>query len=405
MRYKEVVMKKLKIKMPVPQDVAQLHAAFKAEGEQLYLVGGAVRDFAKSHFDQSHYQFKDHDLATSAHPERVEEILRKGVHKKHLPKYTTVRPVGKSFGVILVTVPCAHADFPDLDYEIATFRKDAKTGDGRRPDHVTFSTIEDDAARRDLTVNALYYDMDAEEILDFHTGLEDVQNNRARFVGDARERLKEDKLRALRFVRFHGRMHPGAYHTLDKAAALAIIDLKLRPEISDERIRDEFLKGLVSVQHQQNFLYNLNDLGLMPQVLPGLDLFLLLKPQSNLKVEVLAQILAGNSHREVRERLLELKYTTEEANDVEFLIRAGQFHKPEEIVDFHRARRKCKLGDKTVLEYTRRHYENANLIEKMLSFPYPTVRGEELMDQFQGKALGDEMVRREGENFQAFLAK
>lgn len=396
-------MKKLKVKMPVPQDVAALHAAFKAEGEQLFLVGGAVRDFAKSHFESSHYQFKDHDLATPAHPERVEEILRKGVYHKHLPKYTTVRPVGKSFGVILVTVPCAHADFPDLDYEIATFRKDAKTGDGRRPDSVTFSGIEDDAARRDLTINALYYDLDAEEILDFHGGLDHLQSNKVCFVGDAKERLEEDKLRALRFVRFHGRVNPGAYHTLDKAAANAIGNLKLRPEISDERIRDEFLKGLSGVLHQQNFLYNLNDLGLMSQILPGLDLFLLLKPQFTLRVEVLAQILGGNNPGEVRERLLELKYTSTEAQDVEFMIKMGEFKTPDQVVQFHRARKKTKWDSESLLKFAQYHYANAPLIEKMLAFPYPTVRGEELMDQFKGKALGDEMNRREVENFKAFI--
>lgn len=398
-------MKKLKVKMPVPQDVAALHAAFKAEGEQLFLVGGAVRDFAKSHFENSHYQFKDHDLATSAHPERVEEILQKGIFHKHLPKHTMVRPVGKSFGVILVTVPCVYVDSPDLDYEIATFRKDAKTSDGRRPDSVTFSNIEDDAARRDLTINALYYDMDAEEILDFHDGLGDLQNNKVRFVGDAKERLVEDKLRALRFVRFHGRVNPGAYHTLDKAAANAINNLKLRPEISDERIRDEFLKGLNGVLHQQNFLYNLNDLGLMPQVLPGLDMFLMLKPQSTLKVEVLAQILGGNNPGDVRERLLELKYTSNEAQDVEFLIKMGLFKDPNEIVTFHRARKKTKLTDRVLLNFAKHHYTNVELVEKMLAFPYPTVRGDELMDQFQGKALGDEMNRQEIQNFKEFMTK
>lgn len=396
-------MQKLSVKMPVPQDVQSLHAAFKAEGEPLFLVGGAVRDFAKSHFDGSHYQFKDHDLATPAHPERVEEILRKGVYNKHLPKYTTVRPVGKSFGVILVTVPCAAADFPDLDYEIATFRKDAKTGDGRRPDSVTFSNINDDAARRDLTINALYYDMDAQEILDFHDGLEDLKNNKVRFVGDAKERLAEDKLRALRFVRFHGRVNPGAYHTLDKDAANAIGNLKLRPEISEERIRDEFLKGLSGVQSKQNFLYNLNDLGLMAQILPGLEMFLLLKPQFQWREEVLAQILVGNNPQEARERLMELKYTSDEAQDVEFLLKLGQFNSPDEIVDFHRARKKTKKDNKSILAFAERQYTNAKLVEKMLAFPYPTVRGEDLMDQFQGKELGKEMARREVENFKASM--
>jgi tRNA nucleotidyltransferase/poly(A) polymerase len=159
------------------------------------------------------------------------------------------------------------------EFEVATFRKDGQYSDGRHPDQVEFSTLEEDAFRRDLTINALYYNLKTQEVWDFHRGLEDLKNKKTKFVGQALDRLKEDKLRALRFVRFHGRLNAGAYHTLDQEAAKAIQQVVLAPDISGERIRDEFLKGLESVLNQQNFLYNLNDLGLLPQIFPDLEMF------------------------------------------------------------------------------------------------------------------------------------
>lgn len=379
--------------MPVPWEVEALHAAFKAEGQPLFLVGGAVRDFAQSVFRGTDYKFKDHDLATPAHPDLVEEILRKAVGRRN---DSVVRAVGKSFGVILVNID-------GTDFEIATFRKDSETSDGRRPDSVTFSSIEDDAARRDLTINALYYDMDNEVVLDFHDGLNDLRSNNVRFVGDAKARLAEDKLRALRFVRFYGRVNPGMCHHMKQDAVEAITACTLRPEISEERIRDEFLKGLTSVLNKQAFLYNLSDLGLMAQILPGLDLFLLLKPELKGYKDILAQMLCDNKPQDVRDRLLELKYTSDEAQDVEFLLKLRTYTEPEQIVTFHRDRKRCKLSDEEIVGYAYAMTANKHLIVKMLSFPYPTVRGEELMDQFQGRALGLAMTAKEVENFRLSL--
>jgi len=143
------------------------------------LAGGCVRDIF------SNRDFLDIDIATNATPEQV--ITSLSIFETKL--------VGEAFGVVLVRVG-GH------EYEIATFRSDVGKSDGRHPDSVKFCSMEEDAKRRDFTVNAIFLDPVSNKIYDFVNGLEDINNNVLRFVGNVEERLQEDYLRALRYVRF-----------------------------------------------------------------------------------------------------------------------------------------------------------------------------------------------------------
>jgi tRNA nucleotidyltransferase/poly(A) polymerase len=174
--------------------------------------------------------------------------------------------------------------------------------------------------------------------------------------------------------------------------------------ISEERIRDEFLKGLKSAQHQQNFLYNLNDLGLMEQVFPDLDLFLFINPLIDNSLVIIAQILRGNASKVVYERLMALKYTAHEAQTVEFLLKLKDYQRPEDVVRFKKDRKRCLFDNKDLLKVAKLFTEHFSMIKKMLEFPYPTVKGEEFMDKFQGKELGEQINMREIENFKAYSA-
>jgi tRNA nucleotidyltransferase/poly(A) polymerase len=368
-----------KFDLVVPESIRVLHRIFVDAGYKLYLVGGVVRDCLVSHFYSKPFAPKDYDLVTDALPDVVEELL---------VDYSC-RGVGKSFGIVLVTVD-------GEDYEIATFREDARSGDGRRPDYVVFSTIDMDADRRDLTVNALYYDLDSNEVLDFHSGIEDIGFNCVRFVGNATDRLIEDKLRALRYVRFQARM--SSY--LDKEAELAIKNCVLRPEISEERIRDEFLKGLKSAVSVQDFIFVLDRLGLLQQVFPGFNINLSVI-SSNLDV-VIAYLLKGN--KDVRNKLLALKYTVEEAQNVEFLLKLGDYQE-DDIVKFKKDRKRCSMTDQEILDVAYGFATKVELLKEFISYPYPMVRGQDLMDQFQGKELGLEIERREIECFRNFLGR
>jgi tRNA nucleotidyltransferase/poly(A) polymerase len=175
---------RIKFDLPIPQDIQQIKDVFKKNGFKLYVVGGAVRDAFLNKMP------KDYDLATDAVPDKVEEIMAKA-------KFKTL-PTGKAFGVINVFTS-------EGEYEIATFRSDETSG--RKPEVKLGATIESDAARRDLRINALYYDLDTNEIIDLVGGLDDLKNGEINMVGNTQKRFEEDPLRILRFFRFFSRFN------------------------------------------------------------------------------------------------------------------------------------------------------------------------------------------------------
>lgn len=384
---------KICVDMPLPEEVYALKQAFTDYGAKLYVVGGSVRDFWYSIEQGKPFVPKDFDLVTDLHPDKVVELLKRAIHDKKLRGDTRVREVGKSFGVILVTVN-------GKDFEIATFREDAKSGDGRRPDYVVFSTIDKDAERRDLTINALYYDLEEKCILDFFGGVKDIHDNRVRFVGDARERIHEDKLRIMRFARFYCRVNNDKSN-LQKDTREVIRQTALRPEISDERIRDEFLKGLASAISVRSYLGVLEDLGLLEQLFLGMHV--VLKVHEDRSPEsVMAQLLRFNDPDEVKETLLKLKYTAQESTDVSFLLRISKWQREEQFVDFKKAQRRFSLNREVIDRHVALFGDP--IVLEMLEAPYPTVNGDVVMQEtgLEGKALGEEMLRRELENFKTW---
>lgn len=174
---------RIKFDFQIPSDIIEIQKVFTKNGYKLYVVGGAVRDALLQKIP------KDFDLATDAIPDKVEEMMQDAGFR--------TLPTGKAFGVINV--------FTDQgEYEVATFRSD---GIGRKPEVKIGASIESDAARRDLRINALYYDIDNKEIIDLVGGLDDLKNNNIQMVGDPQKRFEEDPLRILRFFRFFSRFN------------------------------------------------------------------------------------------------------------------------------------------------------------------------------------------------------
>ncbi len=157
--------------------VRQLRAA----GHEALWAGGCVRDQLLG------LPPKDYDVATSAHPNQVRELFG---HRRTLA-------IGAAFGVIAV-----QARKPLDPIEVATFRTDGNYLDGRRPESVAFSDARHDAQRRDFTVNGLFFDPIAEEVVDYVGGVADLEARVLRAIGDPLKRFGEDKLRLLRAVRF-----------------------------------------------------------------------------------------------------------------------------------------------------------------------------------------------------------
>lgn len=211
----------------------------KRAGFEALWAGGCVRDMLLGH------EPKDFDIATSARPDDLRKLLKK------------IHPIGEEYGVVIAQERGHH-------FEIATFRSDSGYSDGRRPDAVLFTNAQEDARRRDFTINALFYDPTEDKIYDYVGGQEDLKNKLVRFIGDPHERILEDHLRIIRAVRFKNtfgfQYHPETYNALKKHA-------KLSGKVSGERLRDEFNKMIVHPSFA-DALNDMEDTSVLAVVLP-----------------------------------------------------------------------------------------------------------------------------------------
>lgn len=220
----------------------------KFVGNDFYLVGGSVRDMVLG------LQPKDYDFATNVQPDNIKALF------VNEPTVQLIE-VGESFGVIKVMFVESKNQ-----YEIATYRTDIYEGGyhaGGGADSVKFSTIEKDVERRDLTINALFLDIHTGNIVDLVGGLEDIQNNVVKAVGNPLLRLQEDHLRAFRAIRFAARFENGI---IDPATSKAIKDLSFYG-VSPERIREEFIKGIKNSISVKRYLSLLEEHELLKSVL------------------------------------------------------------------------------------------------------------------------------------------
>ncbi len=214
----------------------------RTAGFTAYFAGGAVRDQI---LDRAP---KDYDIATNALPDQIEALFSKTV------------AVGKAFGVIKVVQN-------GLEVEVATFREESGYQDGRRPDSVHFCGAEEDAKRRDFTINGMFFDPLTDEVIDYVGGRADLEKKVIRAIGDPERRFAEDHLRMLRAIRFAHtlgfKMDPAIRTAIQTHAA----DLA---KISAERIENEFSRILTESLRPGDALRELVHLGLMEQMIPEL---------------------------------------------------------------------------------------------------------------------------------------
>src|SRR5438132_61390 len=194
------------------EDASAIVRRLRDAGHVAYFAGGCVRDMLLG------LTPKDFDVATDAPPQRVREL------------FSNTQAVGAAFGVILVRHRTSVI-------EVATFRTDLQYKDGRRPEGVVFTTAEEDAKRRDFTINGLFMDpLDGDKVIDYVGGQEDLRSRTLRAIGEPNHRFEEDHLRLLRAVRFAARFDMTIEATTAQAIARHADHLK---RISPERIAEE----------------------------------------------------------------------------------------------------------------------------------------------------------------------
>ena len=354
------------LKLRIPNDVKKIHKAFKKNGKKLYVVGGAVRDaiLGKSP--------KDFDVATDAKPDEVIKIAKdNGIETKL---------VGKRFGVVIWIIN-------GVEYEVATFRKDI--GKGRRPDRVDYTDIHGDVKRRDLTVNALFYDIDRKEIVDLVGGIEDLKKKKIRTVGKAKERFDEDPLRKLRALRFWTRLGG----TLDKDLLDALQNDPSLKGVSAEAIREEFLKSIKSSKNTKKFMEMCDKVGFTSQIFPNLKIS---KPYINDNDYILfiASLLKKNTPSVLGKQLNKLSYSNDDKDNIVFLVLLQHF-KPEEIVKFKKLQQNTSLSDNQIITFGKLIGKD---MKKFVNFNL-SVGGKDVPSDIKGAEIGLWIKNKEKENF------
>jgi poly(A) polymerase len=226
-------------------------SGLQTAGYQAYVVGGAVRDLLLGRIP------KDFDIATDATPEEVRRVFRRA------------RIIGRRFQLV-------HVMFGEEVVEVSTFRRMIEAGDAQTDEHGRllrdneFGDQEQDAARRDFTANALFYDPSSQEICDYHGGYADTRNQLLRIIGDPEVRYREDPVRMLRAVRLSAKLGI----RLDAATAAPIASMKgLLDNVPQARLLDEVLKMLLS-GHSLECIQQLRKMNLHHGLLPLLDVIL-----------------------------------------------------------------------------------------------------------------------------------
>ena len=371
----------------IPQSVKELHELFKSKGKKLYVVGGAVRDFLNS--DKP----KDFDLCTDALPDEVLEILGS--------KYRT-NLQGKAFGVVVVFTEDEPAGM-----EIATFREDISKG--RNPEVKLGVTIEDDVKRRDLTYNALFYDLDKREIVDLVGGVSDMESKITRMVGDAIERIDEDSLRILRAFRFASRYGTPLSDDLSKAIKQRNQLENIDPDtsemkrISAERIFEEMKKSFKQAKSYKQYLEFFSEYDMWKEVFPGSKINTDIEEAHELTSYIANLFKLEDTQKLENKMILQYKIEGDIASKVVFLIDLLKLT-PENAFDLYKKKVRCHCTSAQIIDWLDTCGIHSKIFIRFIDY-VPSVSAEDLMDKgFKGKNLGDEIKRLEIENFKKFIS-
>lgn len=382
---------KINSTIPLPNDIIEISNAYIKAGKDIFLVGGAVRDFIQG------IEPKDYDLVTNALPNESKEILK---------DFKVSDEQGKNFGVLRVYTK----DEPE-GYEIASYRRDISGGRDTKGDDQKVEmggdvTIEDDCNRRDLTMNALFYDIKNKQIVDLVGGVDDIKKGIVRAVGDASQRFIEDRLRICRIFRFAARTGG----EIDSKTAQAIRnDNRLKgvgpkDDVSQERVWEEITKAWKQAKDFNHYL----------QFFTKYDMWNEIFPVSKINTDLVESkdfvVVMSNLFRKEELGALRIGYNLENrlvqdykiegdlAKKIVFLISFLNFT-PEDVFDFYKKKQQSGIKDSTIIEWLEVNNIDDKWMIKFIDYK-PSVSSQDLMDKgFKGAELGREIKRMEIENF------
>jgi len=372
--------------IPLPNDIIEISNAYIKAGKDIFLVGGAVRDFIQG------IKPKDYDLVTNALPNESKEILG---------KFNVSDEQGKKFGVLRVYTK----DEPE-GYEIASYRRDISGGRDTRGEDQKVEmgrgvTIEDDCNRRDLTMNALFYDIKNKKIVDLVGGVQDIKNGIIRTVGDASKRFDEDRLRICRIFRFAARtggvIDPKTSQAIQKDNRLRGISPK--EDVSQERIWEEIKKAFKQSKSFIRYLDFFNQFDMWGEVFPGIDVNKEIKPCKFL-TSYMAQLFKFADLRTLeRKMVMDFRIEIEISKKVVFLLRFKELTSSTAF-EMYKNFKRCNLSKEELLEWMEVEKLDGNDFLKFLRYK-PSVSSQELMDQgYKGAELGQKIWELEKLNFE-----
>ena len=243
-------------------------------GFEAYVVGGAVRDLLVG------LRPKDFDVATNATPEQVKGLFRRAfIIGRRFRIVHVVYGRGREHEVIEVSTFRAYLDNAAAEQVAGNERtskselagmKHAVDSSGRVLRDNVWGPQEEDAVRRDFTINAMYYDPETQIVVDYHHGLKDSKSRTLRMIGDAATRYREDPVRIIRAVRFAAKLSPLGFTLEPKTAGPLVKSQKLLHDVPQSRLFDEMLK-LLQTGHALASIAQLKALGLATGIYPLLD--------------------------------------------------------------------------------------------------------------------------------------
>jgi tRNA nucleotidyltransferase (CCA-adding enzyme) len=361
----------------VPPKVREVCETIAAAGHQAVIVGGCVRDVIMGR------EPGDWDVASSAHPEDVLKMFKRTI------------PQGLQHGTVKVVMGRGKEN----EVEVTTFRGEGAYTDARRPDTVTFGVpLVEDLARRDLTVNAIAYDIAKNEMIDPFGGTADIVAKRLRAVGTPVDRFTEDGLRVMRAVRFAAQLEFELDPDTEAGIPPALPSLS---KVSRERVCDE-LRKILKAREPSRGLRPAVRSGIVANILPELaiddvDAWLSRLDRADPSVRLAVMMLAVANAEEV---LKNLKFSNDEIDLAVQMLRIAH-ERPSNAVDVRRALARVTKRREAIAVWRALGAEPADA-QRVLDEKHPlstkelVVKGSDLMAELQlkpGPALGQILER------------